>query len=156
MKRSWFILAIAALALSVVSVVAGEGYKCDASTQDCLDQMAASLQKKGWVGIKLDETDDGRHQVTEVIADSPAVRAGFKSGDILVAMDGIWLGEDNHEKVMKARKAQHPGSKVTYTVERYGKNTELKVKLAKVPQDVLAQWIGGHMLAHADVEIAQN
>lgn len=156
MKRSWFILAIAALALSVVSVVAGEGYKCDASTQDCLDQMAANLQKKGWVGIKLDETDDGRLQVTEVIAESPAVTAGFKSGDILVALDGIEFAEENHEAMMEAKKAHHPGSKVTYTVERNGKARDLNVKLAKVPQDVLAQWIGGHMLQHADVEIAQN
>ncbi len=156
MKRSWFILAIAALALSVVSVVAGEGYKCDASTQDCLDQMAASLQKKGWVGIKLDETDDGRHQVTEVIADSPAVKAGFKAGDILVALDGIEFAEENHEAMMEARKTQHPGSKVTYTVERYGKTRDLNVKLAKVPQDVLAQWIGAHMMDHANVEIAKN
>ncbi len=157
MKRSWILLAVAALVLSVVPVVAGGDYsKCDASTQDCLDEMAANLQKKGWMGIKMDETDDGRHRVTEVIADSPAMKAGFKAGDILVAMDGIWFAEENEEKVMKARKAQHPGSKVTYTVERYGKNTELKVKLAKVPQDVLAQWIGGHMLQHADGEIAQN
>ncbi len=156
MKRSWFILAIAALALSVVSVVAGEGYKCDASTQDCLDQMAANLQKKGWVGIKLDETDDGRLEITEVIADSPAVKAGFMAGDILVALDGIEFAEENHEAMMKAKKAHHPGSKVTYTVERNGKTRDLNVKLAKVPQDVLAQWIGGHMLQHADVEIAQN
>ena len=156
MKRSWFILAIAALALSVVSVVAGEGYKCDASTQDCLDKMTAHLQKTGWVGIKMDETDDGRLQVAEVIADSPAVRAGFKSGDVLVALDGIKFAEENHEAMMKAKKAHHPGAKVTYTVERYGKTRDLNVKLAKVPQDVLAQWIGGHMLQHADVEIAQN
>ena len=156
MKRSWIILAIAALVLSVVPVVAGGDYKCDASTQDCLDKMAANLQKRGWMGIKMDETDDGRHQVTEVIADSPAMKAGFKAGDILVAMDGVWLADENEEKLMKARKAQHPGSKVTYTVERYGKTRDLNVKLAKVPQDVLAQWIGGHMLDHADVEIAQN
>ncbi len=156
MKRSWIFLAIAALALSVGSVVAGGDYKCDASTQDCLDQMAAHLQKTGWVGIKLDETKDGRHQITEVIADSPAVKAGFKAGDILVALDGIKFAEENHDAMMKAKKAHHPGVEVTYTVERYGKNRDLNVKLAKVPQDVLAQWVGGHMLQHADVEIAQN
>jgi len=156
MKRSWFVLAIAALALSVVSVTAGEGYKCDGTTQECLDKMAANLQKTGWVGIKLDETDDHRLQVSEVIADSPAVKAGFKSGDILVAMDGIGFAEENHDAMKKAKKAMHPGSHVTYTVERAGKNRDLKVTLAKVPQDVLAQWVGGHMLQHADVEIAQN
>ena len=156
MKRSWFLLAIAALALSVISVTAGEGYKCDASTQDCLDKMAAHLQKTGWVGIKLDETDDGRLEISEVIADSPAVKAGFKAGDVLVAMDGIKYAEENHDAMMKSKEAQHPGSHVTYTVERYGKTRDLNVKLAKVPQDVLAQWIGGHMLDHADVEIAKN
>ena len=156
MKRSLLVLAMAALVLSVGSVTAGEGYKCDAGTQECLDKMAAHLQKTGWVGIKLDETDDGRHQVTEVIADSPAVKAGFMAGDILVALDGIEFAEENHDAMMEAKKAHHPGSKVTYTVERNGKTRDLSVKLAKVPQDVLAQWVGGHMLQHADVEIAQN
>ena len=155
MKRSVLIIAIAALALSIGSAVAGD-YKCNASTQECLDKMAAHLQKTGWVGIKLDETEDGRLQVTDVVADSPAVAAGFQKGDILVAMQGIRYAEENHEAMMKAKDEQHPGSKVTYTVERKGKTQDLKVTLAKVPQDVLAQWIGGHMLQHAEVEIAQN
>lgn len=159
MRRSWLILLVAALALSVlsvVSVVAGEGYKCNASTQDCLDKMSARLQKTGWVGIRMGETEDGRLEITEVIADSPAVRAGFNAGDILVAMDGIQYADKDHDAMMTAKKSQHPGSKVTYTIERSGRNRDLTVKLAKVPQDVLAQWVGGHVLQHATVEIAQN
>jgi S1-C subfamily serine protease len=155
MKRSVLILSVVALALSTAAAVAG-GYKCNASTQDCLDQMAAHLQKTGWVGIKLDETENGRLQVTEVVADSPAIAAGFKKGDVLVAMDGIRYADENQEAMMKAKEQQHPGSQVTYTVERNGKARDIQVTLAKVPQDVLAQWIGAHMLQHAHVEIAQN
>ena len=155
MKRSVLLIAIVALVVSTASAVAG-GYKCNAGTQECLDKMAAQLQKTGWVGIKLDETEDGRLQVTEVVADSPAVAAGFQKGDVLVAMQGIQYAEENHEAMMKVKQEQHPGSKVTYTVERDGKTRDLKVTLAKVPQDVLAQWIGGHMLQHAETEIAQN
>jgi C-terminal processing protease CtpA/Prc len=138
-----------------VPAVAGD-YKCDGTTQECLDKMTAKLQKSGWVGIKLDETDDGRLVVKEVIADSPAKAAGFRSGDILVAMNGIEYAEENHKKMMADKETQRPGSKVTYTVERNGKRKDLSAKLAKVPQDVLAQWVGGHMLQHAEVEIAQN
>jgi len=44
-----------------------------------------------------------------------------------------------------------PGSEVVYTVSRNGKNTEIAVTLAKLPEDVMAKWIGQHMLEHATV-----
>ena len=53
MKRSIWLIAAAVLVLSIGAVTAGKGYKCDASTQDCLDKMAAHLQKTGWIGIKM-------------------------------------------------------------------------------------------------------
>jgi hypothetical protein len=49
-----------------------------------------------------------------------------------------------------------PGNEVTYTVLRHGKEKELAVMLGKVPEEVLAQWVGGHMLEHAVVEVAEK
>ena len=156
MKRtSWIVLAIAVLGFSIAAVSAGD-YGCKGTTQECLDKMAANLQKTGWLGVNLEHNDHEMLVITKVVADSPAKTAGFKAGDILIAMNGIEYGEENQEAMQKDKMSQHPGSKVTYTVERNGKQRTLTAKLAKVPQDVLAQWIGGHMLEHAEVDIAQN
>ncbi len=156
MKRSSLIvLAIAVLGFSIAAATAGD-YGCKGTTQECLDKMAANFQNTGWVGINLEHNDMEQLVVTEVVADSPAKAAGFKAGDILIAMNGIRYAEENQKAMMKDKEKQHPGVKVTYTVDRNGRERDLTPTLAKVPQDVLAQWIGGHMLEHAQVDIAQN
>ena len=156
MKRSsWVVLAIAVLGFSIAAATAGE-YGCKGTTQECLDKMATQLQKTGWVGINLEHNDHEQMVVTKVVPDSPAKAAGFREGDILLALNGIRFAEENHKAMQKDKESQHPGVKVTYTVERNGKERDLTPTLAKVPQDVLAQWIGGHMLEHAEVEVAQN
>ena len=44
-----------------------------------------------------------------------------------------------------------PGKTVTYTVVRNGSEKDLKVELGSIPETVMAQWIGQHMLtAHVD------
>ncbi len=58
---------------------------------------------------------------------------------------------------MAAKKAMSPGKQVTYTVQRAGADRKITATLAAVPQDVLAQWIGNHMMEHAsDQAIAQK
>jgi hypothetical protein len=39
-----------------------------------------------------------------------------------------------------------PGAKATYTVQREGKDREVEVTLGKLPPEVLARWVGAHML----------
>ena len=62
-------------------------------------------------------------------------------------------------KRLKAEKsAMQVGKTVTYTIARgsHGKTKEVALTLAKIPDEVLAQWIGSHMLDHAAIEIAQK
>ena len=53
MKRVIGVLAVLAMVMAVPAM-AGEGSKCDASTQDCLNHMAKNLKNRGWVGIERD------------------------------------------------------------------------------------------------------
>ncbi len=39
-----------------------------------------------------------------------------------------------------------PDQTLTYTIERQGKSLQVPVKLAKVPEQLMAQWIGQHVL----------
>jgi S1-C subfamily serine protease len=149
---------VAVVALVAVPAFAGEGHKCTASTQECLNKMAAKLKNKGWVGIELDKNKDtGTLTVTRVVPGSPAEQAGFRQGDMLLALNGVDMYSSDKKALHGAKKAFKPGAQVTYTVERAGSKRDLDVTLGTVPDDVLAQWVGGHMLEHADVaEIAQN
>jgi len=126
-------------------------YKCTRPIQDCLNEMAASFKNTGWVGIELDKDDDGLMVIRRVVNGSPANAAGFREGDVLIALQGIRFGDESKQEAMKvAKKSMVPGKQVTYTVRRAGVETKVKVTLAPAPQEVLAQWIGSHMLSHVD------
>ena len=148
-----------AIAIAVTLPVLAGDYKCTESTQACLDKMAEKYADRGWVGIEMDHDEEtGLMTVSSVVADSPAQRAGFKTGDELVALNGMRFDDEAQQAKMKEAYAAEmvPGNKVTYTVERSGHDRNLDVTLAKVPEQVLAAWIGGHMLDHASTATAQK
>lgn len=156
-KLNVSLAAILALGLAAPSIAGSYGKKCTMGTQECLDVMAAKLKNRGWVGIEMDQDEKtGTLTVNRVVPASPAEKAGFQKGDVLKALNGVPMGEENEEKMKANNEKMVPGGKVTYTVARDGKDVSLEVELGKLPEEVLAQWVGGHMVEHAKVEIASK
>jgi predicted metalloprotease with PDZ domain len=152
----WF-LALVLLVGFAAAGFAGGDHKCDKSAQDCLDKMADYLKSKGWVGIETEKTADGRYAVSAVTEGSPADEAGFRPGDVLVALNGVEFAAQDKAALKKAKESFKPGNTVKYTVERAGERTQLAVTLAPLPDAVLARWIGEHMLdEHSHVRVASN
>ena len=102
----------------------------------------------------LDRGDDELYVVKEVVPNSPAERAGIQPGDILYAMNGIPILPANDEKLYRARKGLKPGSSVTYTIRRNGGSRDLRITLDPMPANVMAKYIGEHMLEHAAQDMA--
>jgi predicted metalloprotease with PDZ domain len=152
-------LAILALFLfaSLPALAGGEHKKCPYPTQECLDHMATKMKDSGWVGIEMD-VDETSHVMTikRVVPGSPAETAGIQVGDVLYALNGVQISEDNEEALQKVRKDWKPGQKVTYTIKRNGLDKQVDLTLAPMPADVLAAWIGNHMLEHVSTEVAEN
>lgn len=159
MRKASLMLSLAAIVVLSLPVLAGEGYeKCSAGTQECLNKMTASMQERGWVGVELEKDEDtGAMTVTRVVPGSPAEASGLQAGDKLVALNGYAFGdESNHEQLQAAWKSMTPGEEIAYTVNRHGHDKKVSITLAKVPEDVMAAWIGSHMLEHAAVDVSQN
>ena len=169
MKRAPWILVIAlTLSLTGLALAGDQGKaaaknehyakkKCEGKTQDCLDAMAAKLRSKGWLGIETEATDDGHYKVAKIEKDSPAEAAGFQEGDVLLALQGITLSPENKEALKKAKASFGPGSAVSYTVARGNSKQKIAVTLGHVPDVLVAQWIGEHMIdQHAYVRVASN
>lgn len=171
MTRSKWI-AIVALTLLVLAplAIAGEGKdcgdksaaaakdvhaskKCSYGTQDCLDHMSAKMKSGGWVGIELEKSDTGVMTIQRVVPGSPAEQAGFKVGDVLFALNGIEINEKNESALKSAKKDWKPGQNVNYTLKRGGQSVTANVTLASMPADVLAKFIGEHMIEHASAEV---
>jgi S1-C subfamily serine protease len=94
--------------------------------------------------------------VTKVIEDSPAEKAGFEVGDTMVAVNGVAFSEENQQQLNDIKYSMKPGADYTYTVARKGSQIDLDVELGEIPQSVMAQWIGNHMMDHADVQMASK
>ena len=118
--------------------------------------MSGKLKSSGWVGLEYEPgpLSGIGYQVMRVVPGSPAEKAGIQAGDVLYALNGVKLGSDNQDALAKTRKEWKPGQSVTYTVKRAGADREITLTLAPMPADVMAKWIGEHMLEHAQMERA--
>ena len=147
----WKICLVFALA-ALVATAAFAGEKCTESTQACLNHMAA-MASKGWLGIDGEKSaEPAGYKITKVYAEGPAAKAGLQVGDVLVALNGVSYAST--AEIMKVKDGLVPGSTATYSVTRSGQKQDVKVTLGKIPDDVLAQKIGKHMLEHAEIQSA--
>jgi serine protease Do len=105
--------------------------------------MAKGRVVRGWLGVVIQEITPEIAEtigvkegilVSQVAPGSPAERAGLKVGDIIVAIDG--------EKVREVRELQFrimktpPGTEVTLTIIRGGKEQTIKAKVGEMPEEV--------------------
>jgi len=157
MKRVIGVLSVVMIMVVAVPAIAADANKCTASTQDCLNHMAKNLNNRGWVGIEMDDKGGvGMMVITKVIDGSPAEKAGFEVGDALVAVNGVSFSEGNEKQLKDIQYAMTPGADFTYTVSRKGSKVDLDVELGKLPDNVKAQWVGNHMMDHAEPQMASK
>jgi serine protease Do len=103
---------------------------------------------RGWLGVQIQpvtsEVADalGLKQaagalVTEPQSDSPAAKAGVKSGDVIVSIDGTAI-KDSRELAQKVG-TMSPGASVRLNVIRDGSEQTINVTLAQMPNQQQAQ-----------------
>jgi serine protease Do len=105
--------------------------------------MAKGRVVRGWLGVVIQEITPEIAEtigvkegilISQVAPGSPAERAGLKVGDIIVAIDG--------EKVREVRELQFrimktpPGTEITLTILRGGKEQTIKAKVGEMPEEV--------------------
>jgi membrane-associated protease RseP (regulator of RpoE activity) len=130
-KRALFFVLSAILILSVPLAMAGDksGY-LGVMLQDVSPSMAKALQLGDETGILINE----------VVADSPAAKAGLEDGDVIVAFEGKPLGD--YADLSQAVGAHKPGTTVTVTVLRDGKKQDVAVELGERENDFAWHMVG--------------
>ena len=123
------------LAFSTLAAAGGENCEKAAKAKTAAHEKA----KHGWLGLDVEKGASG-YTVTGVAAGSPAEKAGFQKGDVLVAFNGIALTDENKEALKKAKMQNAVGRQVTYTISRAGSQRQIAAILAEVPKEVLAEW----------------
>jgi serine protease Do len=83
---------------------------------------------KGFLGVAVEGREGQGVRVRRVGRESPAERAGIKSGDILLKMDGEAL--DSEEQFADLLKEKAPVDSVAFEMLRNGKTETLTLRLA--------------------------
>ena len=93
------------------------------------DMQVQTRGEFGGLGLEVTQ-EDGLVKVVTPIDDTPASRAGLKTGDFISAIDGISIqGMPLNEAVSRMRGAEN--SKVTLTILRAGEKRPLEVTLTR-------------------------
>lgn len=140
MKRMLTASAAAALALAVsIPAFAGGGHCSGAASADAQYSCEGHATKSAaWAGAWLQRSASGTVTVAEVAKGSPASKAGLKSGDVVVAVNGYDLSNSD-ARAMCASQCK-VGSTVSYTVRRGTSTKNVKLKLEKMPADATARF----------------
>ncbi len=155
MKKLLAILLV--VSIFAVPAVAGDKKKCDGNAEDCAKYMKTKYAEKAWLGIEYDTDEKGRWVVSKVVAKSPAQKAGFEKGDVMLAMDGVKYSKDNKAELKKVYSKLEPGSEVQYVVLRQGGKMKIDATLSNVPKDMQAEWIAKHMKSnHPEYKMASK
>jgi putative serine protease PepD len=91
--------------------------------------------KQGFLGVSLQPRTDGGQGalVAQVTADSPAAKAGLKTGDIVISVDGNDI--NGPEGLGAAIRDHKPGESVKITYVRGGAEHTITVTLAQRPAE---------------------
>jgi len=151
-KLSALIAGVLTLAITVPAFAGGD-HGCTAGTQTCLDQMAAKMAKKGYMGLEFDKAADGQYMVKKVIDGTPAATAGFQSGDVILVVNGAkWSDEAAMKKLDWS-----VGSQVAVKIKRGDEKKVMNITLARMPDEVIARYVGTHMMeSHVAVATASD
>ncbi|HET6782493.1 MAG TPA: PDZ domain-containing protein, partial [Pseudoxanthomonas sp.] len=79
------------------------------------------------VGVELLQQPDNTLRVIAPIDGTPAAKAGIKSGDVIVAIDGKPISSEDGMEPLRGE----PGSKLTLTIAREGKPKPFDVTLIR-------------------------
>jgi S1-C subfamily serine protease len=153
-RIGWIVAPLLMVAFAADTAVAGGYGKCSsANTQECLDLMAKKLKNRGWIGVEINDSS-GSMQISRVLPDSPAQKAGLAAGDVLFAVNGVQYAESNQDTLSAIREKMTPGTTFTFTILKGGKDkVDVPITLATMPEEVMAAMIGKHLLeAHLTAE----
>jgi len=88
---------------------------------------------RGWLGVSVEDVENGGVVIAGVERNGPALRAGVRPGDVVLALNGDHIG--SARGLIRAVAAMPPGDLVQLTVRRQGHAVELPVAIGRRPAD---------------------
>jgi serine protease Do len=115
------------------------------------DLLDTGKVERGFLGIKMDQVDPSMSEslglkddrgvtVSEIVENSPAAKAGFEPGDVILTADGQKIEDISKLRLLVS--SHHPGTDVRFGIVRFNveskkpERKELVARLAALPDSV--------------------
>ena len=95
--------------------------------------MAHGSVARGWLGVAVGDAASGGAAVKGVERAGPAMQAGMRTGDIVLAVDSEHI--DSARGLIRAIAGKAPGNTVHLTVRRQGRDLDLPVTIGRRPPE---------------------
>ncbi|MGD0104560.1 MAG: trypsin-like peptidase domain-containing protein [Rhodopila sp.] len=117
------------------SVGIGFAIPSEAVSRTVVQLLSKGSIERGWLGVSVEDRDNG---VTIATLDrsGPAAKAGIRSGDVVVAVNGDKI--DSSRGLIRAVAVVPPGNSVRVTIRRQGREMEFPVNVGRRPAEQTA------------------
>ncbi len=114
------------------SVGIGFAIPSEAVSRTVAQLLSKGTIERGWLGVSVEDRDDG---VTIATMDraGPAAKAGVRTGDVVVAINGDKI--ESSRGLIRAVAVVAPGNTVRVTIRRQGHEMELPVNVGRRPAE---------------------
>ncbi|GAH39190.1 unnamed protein product, partial [marine sediment metagenome] len=85
--------------------------------------------ERGWLGVSIEENEEGKVEIIAVEKESPAELAKLKEEDIVLEIEREEI--PSTKILVKEIRKRKPGKTITLKIERNGKEIDVKVKLGE-------------------------
>jgi S1-C subfamily serine protease len=99
------------------------------------------MRERPWLGVSVDRDSLGAYHIVSVTSGAPAGAAGMKSGDVLQS-----IANKAPADWFAGRASWKTGNRGRIVVVRDGHERTLEMEYRVIPEDVLANIIGTHMI----------
>jgi len=117
----------------------------------------AQPQRPGWLGMAVSyhhtessEKSVGWFLVEQLAPTGPAQKAGVRSGDLLVSIDGKPVQARTDLEALLLLATMTPGKSVEFSVSRAGSKIKLSVTPGKMTDEQFSAWLRNFELAKGD------
>jgi len=89
--------------------------------------------QRGWLGVSVDDSQNGGVNIASVERTSPAARAGLRPGDTILMLNGERI--ETARGLIRAVAAVSPGTNVTLSIRRQGRQVDVPVTVGLRPTE---------------------
>jgi C-terminal processing protease CtpA/Prc len=124
--------------------IGAEDPKCSATARECDHQIRQMLSGRRFLGVTVQELNPGL-VVKAVVPNSPAERAGLRSGDRLVAVNGKSLAQASSREFKQIIAEARETGRLMMIITRGGVSSKVVTRLEPYTREQIQRIVSAHL-----------